>query len=541
MRTQGTHHQSRIGIRLTLGLSILLTAAASAHGVEEFRSIDGTGNSNWNWRMGAAGMPLMRFSSHAYADHKSTPAGAQRPSARQISNAVCAESSVRLNDAGASDYLWLWGQFVDHDIDLTPEASPAEPFDIEIPMGDPWFDPGRTGAARMLMSRSIYDPSTGTRATNPRRQLSMITGWLDGSNVYGSDAERADALRANKGRGRLRTSRGRLLPFNTAGLDNAGGTSAALFLAGDIRANEQASLTAMHTLWVREHNRIARDLGRRYPRMNGDEIYERARAKVGALVQAITYREFLPLLLGRDAVPEYEGWDPFVDATISQEFSTAAYRFGHSMVSEQLLRLRRNLHPIRQGNLPLRDAFFAPEEIRATGIDPILRGLAYQRARQADLTIVDSLRNFLFGPPGAGGFDLAALNIQRGRDHGLEDLNAIRRTFGLRPYYEFDEITSDPDLARTLEDLYGDIEDVDLWVGGLAEDHVADSFVGETFWTIIRDQFLRLRDGDRFWYERVFSGAELREIQATRLADVIRRNTRIRREIPDDVFLVPRR
>ena len=106
-----------------------------------------------------------------------------------------------------------------------------------------------------------------------------------------------------------------------------------------IRANEQVGLTALHTLFVREHNRLADVLVSENPGLNGNEIYEFARKIVGAQMQAITYNEFLPLLLGPDAIGPYGGYNPGVDPTITNEFSTAAYRFGHTMVSPSLLRV----------------------------------------------------------------------------------------------------------------------------------------------------------------------------------------------------------
>src|SRR5262249_53886319 len=142
-----------------------------------------------------------------------------------------------------------------------------------------------------------------------------------------------------------------------------------------------------------------------------------------------------------------------------------------------------------------------------------------------DTKIVGDLRNFLFGPPGSGGLDLASLNIQRGRDHGLADYNSTRAAYGLRRVTSFAQITSDPTLQQQLQTLYGNVNNIDLWVGGLAEDHLPGASVGQTFARIIADQFARLRAGDRFWYQRDFSGAELYALDHTTLADIIRRNT----------------
>jgi hypothetical protein len=205
------------------------------------------------------------------------------------------------------------------------------------------------------------------------------------------------------------------------------------------------------------------------------------------------------------------------------------------MLSPQLLRLNNDGTVIDAGNLALRDAFFAPDEIVAEGIDALLLGAANQLAQEIDNMIVDDVRNFLFGPPGSGGFDLASLNIQRGRDHGLPDYNQARRDLGLEPVSSFDEITSNPAVAAALREVYGDVNNIDVWVGGLAEDHVPGASVGELIYTVLVDQFERIRDGDRFWYQHVFGGEELRKIENTTLADVIERNTGIDR-VQDNVF-----
>jgi hypothetical protein len=173
----------------------------------------------------------------------------------------------------------------------------------------------------------------------------------------------------------------------------------------------------------------------------------------------------------------------------------------------------------------LRDAFNNPELLKETGIDSILKYAASTTAQEVDNQIVDGLRNFLFGQPGQGGLDLASLNIQRGRDHGLADYNSVREAYGLERATSFAEITSNVEVQQALEEAYGSVDNIDLWVGATAEDHVAGRSLGELNQAIISDQFERLRDGDRFWYQRVFSGRVLAEIEQTTLASVIRRNT----------------
>jgi hypothetical protein len=81
------------------------------------------------------------------------------------------------------------------------------------------------------------------------------------------------------------------------------------------------------------------------------------------------------------------------------------------------------------------------------------------------------------------------------------------------------------------------VDDIDLWVGGLAEDHLDGTTLGETFHTILVDQFTRLRDGDRFWYENVFAGDVIDQLETTTLADVIERNSGVY-GLQDNVFFV---
>ncbi|MCP3980652.1 MAG: peroxiredoxin [bacterium] len=501
------------------------------------RTIDGSGNNVGDPQMGAAFTGLRREMGTDYADGASAMAGDDRPGPREISNAMCAQTVSIANEREATDFLWQWGQFVDHDIDLTDGVDPPEPANIVVPAGDHYFDPYATGSVVIPFNRSIYDASTGTDAGNPRQQVNEISAWVDASNVYGSDEERATALRAMDGSGRLRMTDDGLLPPNDAGLPNAGGTSSDLFLAGDVRANEQVGLTALHTLFVREHNRLAHDLASRNPGWDGERIYQTARRLVGAEMQIITYREFLPALLGPTAIRPYNGYRPNVDAAIANEFSAAAYRFGHSALSPTLLRLNAAGDEIAEGHLPLSQAFFSPSVIEDEGgIEPLLRGLASQHCQAIDPFLVDDVRNFLFGPPGAGGFDLASLNIQRGRDHGLPGYNEARRAMGLSSKPDLAAISSNPVVRERLASVYDDVEDVDMWVGALAEDPVPGAHVGELNFVVIKQQFEALRDGDRFWWEIALNPQERHLIQGLRLSDVIRRNTSIGHEITRDVF-----
>ena len=216
------------------------------------------------------------------------------------------------------------------------------------------------------------------------------------------------------------------------------------FVAGDIRVNEQAYLTAMHTLWMREHNRIADELAEELEEElkdlsvseKNDRLYQLARRRVIAELHAITYNEFLPALLGHNAIPPYKGYFPDVNPGITNEFSTAAFRLGHSMLNSNLLRLKNNGEPIDDGPLSLKEAFFDPSLITDYGIEPYLKGLTAQAAQEIDSKIVGDVRNFLFDDdPSNGGFDLGF--AQHPARPGPWSTKLQQRSGVTRPYHPY--------------------------------------------------------------------------------------------------------
>lgn len=523
-----------------------LVSSASSDAIlsSRYRSYDGSGNNKADPQMGSSFSHLLRLMPADYADGVDAMAGHHRPSARAVSNAISAqrEDEDIPNAYGGTDFVWQWGQFIDHDLGLTDGLTESAP--IPVPLGDPDFDPHAQGDVTIPFARALYDPLTGTDENNPREQENEISAYIDGSMVYGSDSERAAALR-EPGTPYLKVSAGNLMPFNTEGLPNANGPVSdptSLFLAGDVRANEQVGLAAMHTLFVREHNRLAADLWEGQPYFSSEDAFQQARRLVIAKIQIITYEEFLPALLGKDTFGPYEKYRRRMKIGIYNEFSGAAFRLGHSMLNTHLLRLDDAGREIPSGHLGLRDAFFtAPQVLREEGdLDPLFRGMASQPHQAIDTKIIPDVRNFLFGRPGSGGLDLAALNIQRGRDHGLPSYNDVRNAMKSRRASRFAQITSDPERQATLAALYDHPDDVDLWVGGLAEDVSKDGGqLGPTFRKILLRQFGELRKADRFWWENDLSPAEQEQVRGTTLANVIRANTGISDEIQDNVFKLP--
>ena len=281
----------------------------------------------------------------------------------------------------------------------------------------------------------------------------------------------------------------------------------------------------MHTLWVREHNRIAESLNQINKHWNAEKVYQETRKIVGAVLQHITYNHYLPKILGDKALPLYRGYKN-VHPGVLNVFAASAFRFGHSMVRPKFSMLDANFDPIAP-EVPLIRAFFNNKLVQGEGIEPVLLGLVANDSQGTNRIMAAGLTKQLFQQPESEhGFDLAALNIQRGRDHGLPGYGAWRRQCNLSHADIFQETNfeiKDATVRKLLHDLYEDVEYADLWVAGLAEDPIPGAMVGPTFHCIIKEQFRRLRDGDRFWFENqgIFSDEQIAEIHKTSLSRVL--------------------
>jgi len=501
------------------------------------RSYDGSANNISHPEWSAVNSQLNYLLPNGFADSISAPSGANRPMVRMVSNILYNQDQSIENPYDVSDFGWAFGQFMDHDLSFVPDEH-TEPRMVPVPAFDPYFDPSGAGGKFIPMFRSAFDTTSGTSTSNPRRAINGITGWIDASNVYGSDTARAMWLRTMQD-GKLKSSAGGFLPFNTTTGEfgdpidpNApfmiieGRPLTKFFVAGDLRANEQPILTCMHTLFMREHNRVCDSVIALHPGWTDEQIYQKARKIVNAEFAAIAFEEWLPAL--GIQLPTYTGYDANLDPRIMNIFSASAFRLGHTLVNSDLKRLENDGTPISFGSISLKDGFFNPMVlVNEGGIEPFFNGMVTQRQQNFDTRVISDLRNFLFGMPGMGGLDLVSLNLARGRERGLVDYNQIRQVFGLPAMNDFSDITSDANLASTLQGLYGSINNADSWVGMLAEDHKQGSVMGETVHAILSMQFQNLRDGDRFYYENdpAFNATQIADLKATRMADIIRRNT----------------
>lgn len=482
-----------------------------------------------------------------------------RPSARVISNTLSSleEGESLPNPDGLSALNWAFGQFVNHDNNLARVSEVN--FPIDIPKDDPNFPleiPPLPTISRQAdnglqfeFPRDSIADGTGVVLDDgtviPAEAPNDLTHWLDLSAVYGSNDEFATAVRAFKA-GKLKVFSEEtwavnddLLPADEQNITRGGFFQGVGFLAGDDRVSEQDGLVSQHTLWVRNHNRLAVELSRYHSDWTDEQIFERARQINIAQYQKVVMYEWLPLQIG-NVIDAYTGYDSTVSPQVSDEFNAAGLRLGHSQTGNKIESIDAD------GNvtvLPLLTTFGAPNINTGSDVDGILRGNTYTLEEEVDTEVVFDLRNALFPPAGVG-FDLYSANMQRGRDRGLADYNQVRASFGLERVTSFNQITSDPELANSLETLYKSVEDIDLLVGLFAEDRVSPSGAGETIQAILADQFERSRASDRFWYERpiseggFFTPEEIAEIEQTTFGDIIKLNSEIA-HLVDDVFFTP--
>lgn len=508
--------------------------------------IDGSSNHIQTSR-GKAGEPLIRI--NYLTDYQGIHSGIisppTRPNARTISNTVSKQTVSTPSARGLSDLHWGWAQFLDHDMSLSTTSASNGTAPITIDDANDPFGQGNV----IPFSRSNYE------LNSVREQINDVTAWIDGSQIYGSSLSRSQALRTNGGTGaKLLASANNLLPYNTGGLTNQnnGPTPAnQLFLAGDIRANENLLLTSLQTVFMREHNRLVDRIATLKPGLTAQEQYNLARKLVGAEIQAITYNEFLPALMGSNAPAAQDYvYRPDEDGSITNSFSHAVYRFGHSAIGNSLLLANDNSQST--GSMTFASAFFNPNQItnNPTLIDQVLMGASLQKSQEIDLNIADSVRNVMFGPPGSGGADLMAMDIQRGRDHGIVDYNELRVAYELPLLASFNQLPTDATTRNALKTLYANnINNVDAIVAALAETHLPGSSLGPTTVAILANQFERSRDGDKFFYNADYNGlyvggvlksdvAAILNLNTVKLADVIKWNTGLT-NISSNLFFAP--
>jgi len=539
-----------------------------------YRTFDGSCNNKRNPKYGQALTPLQRILPNAYADQILTPRRARNrgplPSARLVSTTVFtkdAKNPSRVNTA----LLMSMGQFIDHDITHVPMRSAngqpidccsngKNPFDltfdpdtvavcfpIQIPINDAFYKGKKTC---MNFARSETAPDMDCQP-GPLQQVNQISHWLDGSNIYGSSREEARKLRKYRG-GLLKTTKagsgnGELLPRDKekeSGPGCPGGRTDRCFLAGDDRVNEQPTLAVMHTLFLREHNRVARKLSQINPRWNDEKLYLESRRIVTAEWQHVVYNEWLPIMLGQQYMTRYgiypltdgfsDSYRSDFDPRITNAFAAAAFRVGHTLIPGVIEAYNRRGQKTKSQKMK---RSFGDMDLlqQSNNVEKLLRGMIRQPAEKADSNFVDDVKNHLFVQEQSDqiGLDLMAINIQRGRDHGIPGYVEYRRICQVGKANSFNDLTSNisPQRVNLLKQVYKSVEDIDLYVGMTLERPSQNgALVGDTFLCLIGDQFARLKWGDRYFYDLrnqpgSFNLNQLNEIRKTSLARLICDNT----------------
>ncbi|XP_039249402.2 peroxidase skpo-1-like [Styela clava] len=541
---------------------------------DEFPHIDGSCNNVENPTWGASNTVMPRLLPPEYDDGEDSPRTQgefrELPSTRTVSNML--KESRKQISSGVSHLHVLFGQLLAHDIVHTPviknkdksrlDCNCANPhkdcFNIKIPPGDEQ----RELENKMCMGVSRSKGATGLNRCkfSHREQISTMSSCIDLTFIYGKSEEETRDLRdpkSNAGEMLMVTNPVGGPHRNLPNQDDLKRTSISksidcrekvhtpvnipCFVAGDVRVNENPGLQSIQTLMTRYHNHIGRELKSINRHWNTDKVFKVARHIYSAIFQSITYREYVPPLLGPVWSKRFDlilpdvgfwgGYDARYNLGITNEFTTAAFRFGHSQVAEKLSRV----NSFFKGNIPdlkSEGTFFTSDALLdrfGGGSGAILRGFMIDNAEKTDGTLVDALRNQLFTQFGKSfGGDLFAINTQRGRDHGLPGYNKYRELCGLSRAKSFSDLSTEIPLQtiRKLEKIYDVVDDIDLYPGAIAENHVSGGEVGPTFACILAYGFRGIRKGDRFWHENedspsAFTGQQLEAIRKTTFSSIL--------------------
>ncbi|XP_011203180.1 peroxidase [Bactrocera dorsalis] len=545
----------------------------------KYRRFDGLCNNIDHPTWGATMAPFQRLIGPLYADGINAPrisvTGHDLPISRIVSRTMHPDDGY--HDHAGTVMVIAWGQFMDHDFTLTgtpldpvnrndPEECCKRPLHLKHPYCNEIRVPDDDYFYRLFnvkcidFVRAFPSPRPGCRLGS-RQQFNTLTGVIDANTVYGVTEKFARKLRTGYG-GLMRMNPvfqeyglKDLLPLKLD-IPDEGCTrpnkSMFCFEGGEIRVNEQLVLTCMHTLMAREHNRIATALGQINKHWDDETIFQEARRINIAIVQHVTYNEFLPILLGKEVMEKFglvlqkdgywDGYDSKVNPGIIDAFAGAAFRFGHSLLPTAVERWSKAHKFIASKRLS--DLIRRPYDLYRAGVlDEYFMGLMNQVAQAMDDSITQEVTNHLFKKEGARyGLDLVAFNMQRGREFGLPGYMEFRKFCGLPTSTSWEEMfgSMPNDTIVRYESIFEHPADIDLWSGGVSEKPLPGSMLGPTFACVIATQMSYSRRGDRFWYElpnqpSSFTPEQLQELRKAKLSRLICDNT----DLIDTVQIYP--
>ncbi|KAM4573654.1 dual oxidase 1 [Odontesthes bonariensis] len=532
-----------------VGLVLLVGEHALCETTWEVPRFDGWYNSLGNPRRGAVGSHLMRLVPAHYWDGVYQPVHEPlQPNPRGLSRLLTAGPSGLPSTRNQTVLSLFFGYHVAFEVfDSRTPGCPPEFMNIQVPKGDPVFDPSATGKVLLPFQRGPWDKESGQSPSNPRTQVNLVTAWIDGSSIYGPSTSWSDSLRNLSG-GLLTSGSewnmpnqggGRSFMWSAADPSTGEHGPEGLYQLGNAQANENMFTAAEGIIWFRYHNYIASRLHEEHPEWSDERLFQNARKTVVATFQNIALYEWLPGYLRDKRLPPYPGYQKFVDPGISPEFQAAAIRFGVTMAPPGVYMRNRTCHFRKIINIDgstspamrLCNSFWKRQRVNMkTGqdVDDLLMGMASQIAEQEDNIVVEDLRDYMYGPLRFTRTDVVATTIQRGRDFGLRSYTEMRKALDLPPIKTFEEINPElnrtkPKLLHDIAELYNrDISKLELFPGGLLESHDGP---GPVFTAIILDQFERVRNGDRFWFENkqngLFTDEEIQTIRTVTYHDVL--------------------
>ncbi|XP_011199103.2 peroxidase isoform X1 [Bactrocera dorsalis] len=540
-----------------------------------YRTFDGSCN---NFEYSGYGMATSRYKrmlAPKYGDGVYSPTasvtGAPLPNARLLSLGLYGETSLP-DDFRTMAFL-QWGQLVAHDMTsflkanitgdccLQPENNSCYPIFL-YPHGPITQS---TSKKCWHFERSASDADTMCHETGSpySEKITTTSAYLDLSFLYGNSKSENKKFRVFKS-GLMKTSlvnNRNWLPLSMNPETDCGKDIYQCFILPDMRNQFIPTIAVLHTIILREHNRIAKILERFNPQYSDERLFNEARKINIAQYQKITFYDWLPLLIGTSYAynmhlihhtTNYEYVDdyaPTVNAAPYAEFAAAAFRYSHNQIPGwfSLVSSRRNFNR----TLRLSNHFDRPENLNliwdSDNFDSLIRGLSTQLQKRPDSNIDKEIKHYFDRKSFEEyGTDLKAIDIQRGRDYGLPSYNDMRVYCGLSRAYDWAGFSNEisPDKIMFIEKMYASPDDVDLAIGGSLESHAPESILGPTFQCIIGRQFVNARTGDRFFFERYqplsgFSKDQLAEIRKASLAQLFCNNADFLQDIQTNAFIFP--
>jgi peroxidase len=475
-----------------------------------YRTYDGSCNNKRRPWIGKTETPMKRLQPPVYHDSMSekrmkSVTGNDLPNPRYISYNLNQplDRKIPLNTLTV-----FYSQFIDHDMSLTalivgPDGKPKpctcdsdDPDCINIPT--PHNIPDDRDQKCMVTPRSLGVFTRMDCKLGPREQVNSLTHWLDMGQVYGVSKEENDKLRLFKD-GLMKVSfingiKYEQLPLDAKGERCKNKDGLPCFMGGEIRLNQNLALLGVHTLYVREHNRLARQLKSINPHLSDNDLYELTRQINIAIYQHIVNHDWLPIIIGKRMADLYDmrpsteyfyGYNPDSTPHIYNEFATAAFRFGHTLMYSFLGKYDTSMNMI--ANISLETSVLrTTEAYRGGGLDAVFRASLLEQATPFDAQVTDALNNRLFVNPDKDAethhFSLPALNVNRNRDHGLPSYTKYRKMCGLKRAAGFNDLDNMPEQVRMkLSQIYAHVDDIELFIGGICENPVDDGVVGPTF------------------------------------------------------------